>query len=321
MKIKKSELKSLIENYLYEQMSLPEKPEGSGGGNPDWVDTESQAQMYKVFLAAEKRKIAAEHKQPGRFIIFEDAFNQHIENWRVFSKAHPVAAFFLQIIDISGVSGWADLATSIEEVNKPGATTFDQVSYFLNFLGALPIGMLFMGSGRILTLIANKILPVFNAVNKVIALSKIFKTGDNWLELFKNVQEIKYFKGGLKRITDKLVEAGQITKESAVKFLEKSNIFIKQIEKILSGLDSVSARAFFKFLTAVSERIGESFSEHVLSFYIDNPDQASLHLKKGSDLGEYIYEISPKFFQRVIDKALKEGEEKWSWLITTAELN
>lgn len=320
MKIKKSELKSLIESYIYEQASLPTRPIDASD-YPEEIETAAQKTMYNIFRAPEQRQTTSKFIASRHMPIFEDAFNQHIENWRVFSNAHPVAALFLQVIDISGVSGWADLATSIEEVNKPNATTFDQIKYFLNFLGALPIGMIFMGSGRILTLIANKILPIFNSANKVKALSKIFNSSDDWLELFKNVKEIKYFKDGLKKITDKLVEAGKITKESAVKFLEKANIFTKQIEKILSGLDSVPAKAFFKFLLAVSERIGESFAEHVLNFYIGNPDQASLHLKKGRDLGEFIYENSPSFFQSVIDKALKEGEEKWNWLITTAELN
>lgn len=321
MKIKKSELKSLIENYIYEQTSLPEKPLGASD-YPEYIETDAQKKYYNdMSKSPEKRAMTSKFIMSKHSPIFEDAFNKHIENWRVFSNAHPYAAWFLQLIDITGISGWADLADSIEDIHKPNATVFDDLKYYLNILGALPIGMLFMGSGRIITWIANKVLPIFTGGYRMKGLQKFINTSDDFKELLENIQELKLFKNDMKKITDELVNAGKITKESAEKILLKLDNFVEGMKGWAVAFDTVPARAFFKFIFAVAERLGESFSEHILNFYSDNPSVATNHTNQARKLIKYIYNVSPDTMQKLYDFFIGLGEGGINWLNDAVGLN
>ena len=320
MKIKKSELQSLIEKYLHEQESLMTRPLDASDYQEE-IDTGNRKKMHNLRYVADQRRVSSKFIMSKHSPIFEDAFNKHIENWRVFSNAHPYAAWFLQLIDITGISGWADLADSIEDVHKPNATVFDHIKYYLNILGALPIGMLFMGSGRIITWIANKILPIFTGGYRIKGLQKFLNTSDDFKELLENIEELKLFKTDMKKITDELVSAGKITKEGAEKILSKLDSFIEGLKGWAAAFDTVPARAFFKFIFAVAERLGESVSEHILNFYADNPSVATNHTNQARKLIKYIYKVSPDTMQKLFDFVTGVGEDGVEWLNDAVGLN
>jgi hypothetical protein len=157
MKIKKSDLEKLIESYLYEQMSLPTSGEGFESPKqtyPEHIKTDNQKQQYDVMMAAKKRGMEYKSSEAGLknlkfdlnwpqdFVIFEEGFEQHIKNWKLFKKAYPNSAFLLQLFDLSGVSSYGDLAQSIQDVSKSEASLFDSCIFALNIFASLPIGLI-----------------------------------------------------------------------------------------------------------------------------------------------------------------------------------
>lgn len=329
MKIKKSDLTRLIESYISEQMSDPVSAGGDGSGSkyPESIETDSQKAMHDLSVVADKRRLSypdseAGLKWPRDFVIFEDAFEHHVKSWQSFSRLHPKSAAFIQFIDLSGVSGWGDMAKSIEDVHKPGASQMDDVMFFLNFLSATPIALLLsLSGGRLITWIANKILPLAQGGSISVKLAKIANSTDEFAKLFQNVAEIKLFKGAIGKITKKLVESGKITATTANKIISKADDFFEACKKILTGLDSFSFRVFAKFVVVVSEKISEGFARAVIEFYAFKPKIASDHAQAAMELGEYIYKSSPEVLQDAIDKGINATDSLYDMLTSSLGLD
>lgn len=312
MKIKKSELKVLIERYLNEI-------------TPDIIDPSSGGGLSAARQSSNQMGIVDTVKElqwPQDYVMFEDAFEHHVKSWQTFSRLHPKSAFFIQMIDLSGVSSWGDMAKSIENVQDPGASTLDDVMYFLNMLSSTPIAFIMsLGSGRLIAWIANKILPLAQGGNMSAKLTKIANSTDEFAELFQNVTEIRLFKGAIDKITRELVRLGAITPTTATKIVSKADDFLLGCKEFLSGLDTLAFRVFAKFAVIVAEKISEGFAQAVMKFYVAKPDIASDHAKAAMDLANFMYDNSPETLQDAIDAGIDKGENFYDTLVNTFGLD
>lgn len=329
MKIKKSDLTHLIESYIKEQMSVPV----SAGGNssdlkyPETVTTDSQKEMYRLSGVADKRRMShpdseAVLKWPQDFVIFEDVFEHHVKSWQSFSRLHPKSAAFIQFIDLSGVSGWGDMAKSIEDVHKPNASHLDNVMFFLNMLSSSPIALvLSLSGGRLFTWVANKILPLAQGGNMSAKLSKIANSTDEFAKLFDNVAETKLFKGAIGNLANKLVESGKITAPTASKIMNKADDIFESCRIVLAGLDSFAFRAFAKFVVVVADKISEDLSKLIVEFYMKNPNTLADHSQEAIALGKHIFKSSPAALQDVIDAGINNSNSLYDMLANTLGLD
>lgn len=308
MKIKKSELERIIENYLFER--------------DDWTMSPVKKTVNIKRVELEKRR------WPQDYVIFEDAFNQHVKNWQLFSRTHPIASTILQMLDITGVSSYGDLATSIEKVNTETPTKFDKLMFWLNIFSSLPVGMITgMFAGRLATTGINALIDMGNASGAIGKLKALGNATSNYADLgaktVKGLQKVfnaeffSWFRRyadeiaqGVKPVLketseiiaerfmfylDEMVKVGKITQKTAdeiVTFFSKyynspTGAYDVLID-FLTALDSLPWRAFEKTIIHITEQIGESMGEHILQFYINHPDIANEHTVTGMDMLESI---------------------------------
>lgn len=263
MKIKKNKLHQIIESYLLESSLGPDQMVGTdktmpGDKYPEYITTANQRQQYDIMKAADRRRL--EHpdseaglRWPQDFVLFEKEFEQHIENWRLFKRTHPKSALALQLFDLSGVSSYSDLADSIKLNNSGNTTMTDDIVFFLNVIGSLPIGVIAaLKSGRLGVKALNAIKSIgkdafVNQKLVNIPLS-ILKASGNFTELFsrqtmkeflKNSQVAKSFKDLGVRLTDDLIEK-----------------IVAKIEIVTKLLDSFVFRSISNFCSLVVSNMG-----------------------------------------------------------------
>ena len=276
MKINKNELRKIIESYLLESsfgLDQMVGPDGTVPGDkyPEYVTTDNQKQQYDLIKTAERRRIdhpdseaGLQLRWPQDFVMFEEEFEEHIANWRLFKREYPKSAFLLQIFDLSGVSGYGDLANSLEKMIKPGVELSipEKIVFFLDLVSALPIGLsLSLTSGRLgikaLQGIRNSVKA--NKTKGLEILKEVIKSSGKFQDIltessirsfFSAPQVVKLIKGMGKEITDDFVN-------NAVKNLQSLAVF----------LDSFGVRALMKSWGAVTGNLKEEIRV-ILAEYI-----------------------------------------------------
>ena len=293
MKIKKKLLRKIIENYLIEQPDQMIGPEEGTPGDryPDYVQTANQKQQYDLFKAPDIRRDRypeenAGLKWPQDFVIFEEQFEQHIANWKLFKREYPKSAFLLQLFDLSGVSGYGDLAESIDDVAVGNPSIFDQAIFGINILSASPIGLV-MGlfNGRLGLKVVNGVTTAVQRgeTNGLKVLGELMKGSSNFGDLlnpgvirsfFNNTQVIAVLRQTGKEITDETIE-----------------LCIINFSKFINFLDSFGFRAFMKVFLVVTEKFGEDITKIMIQWLASEAGQEFI---KSSDLSYYLFKTVPE---------------------------
>jgi len=317
MKIKKTDLQDLIVLYLNEQMSLPTgvaSTESPKQTYPEEVVTDQQKRAYDVLMTAKRR--AMDHPEseaglaalfssfdlrfPQDFVIFENAFQQHIENWKLFKRVHPNAAFLLQLLDMSGVASYGDLAESIENMSKPNPTVYDKVVYGLNIFSSLPIGLLFaLGAGRFGVKAVNTATAMVQKgeLNLLNVLKEFMKASPNFGDIIKPKTLRLFFK-----------------KPQTIQALEKAGITLTDelIETCIEGLfkffkfiDSFGFRAFMRTYIVIAKNFSENVRDLIIEWVASEAGQEYL---KTSELAKWLLEISPKEVAREVTDFISSGD-------------
>jgi hypothetical protein len=299
MKIKKSDLKLIIERYLSEQMSFPVDDTGSTPSSkyPDYIVTDNQKQQYDVMMAAKKRAAETPESEAGLqnlpfnmqwpqdFVIFEKEFNQHIENWKIFKRDYPKSAFILQLFDMSGVSSYGDLAESIKKVSVGSPSVFDSVIFWFNIVGALPIGLVLgLFSGRLGVKAANTVINATQKETKsgLTILGEFVKASSNWGELLRPDRVREFF------LKPKVVEALEKTGIQVTEDLVE--IFVKATTKFCKFVDSFGFRAFMRTYVIISQNLSEKLEEVLFEWLAS---ETSLETVKTSDIVKYLVDEAP----------------------------
>jgi hypothetical protein len=292
MKIKKSDLTRLIECYINEQMSAPVNTgDGASGSKyPESITADNQKAMYDISSVADRRRLShpdseAGLKWPQDFVIFEEQFEQHIANWKLFKREYPKSAFVLQLLDLSGVSGYGDLAESIDAVAVGNPSIFDQVIFGINILSASPIGLV-MGlfSGRLGLKVVNGVTTAVQRgeANGLKVLGELMKGSTNFGDLlkpgvirsfFNNAQVITVLEKTGKEITDETIE-----------------LCILNFSKFLKFLDSFGFRAFMKVFLVITENFGEEITKIMIQWLASESGQEFI---KTSKLARWLFEKAP----------------------------
>ena len=257
MKIKKSDLTRLIESYINEQMSVPVNADGDSFGSkyPESITTDNQKAMYDLSNVADRRRLSHPDSEAGLnlrwpqdFVIFEEQFEQHIADLKLFKREYPKSAFVLQLLDLSGVSGYGDLAESIDTVAAGNPSIFDQVIFGINILSASPIGLV-MGlfSGRLGLKVVNGVTTAVQRgeANGLKVLGELMKGSTNFGDLlnpgvirsfFNNAQVVTVLEKTGKEITDETIELCILNFSKFLKFLDSFGFSIsKQQIKVING--------------------------------------------------------------------------------------
>jgi len=292
MKIKKSDLTRLIESYINEQMSVPVNTGGDSFGSkyPESITTDNQKAMYDISSVADRRRLShpdseAGLRWPQDFVIFEEQFEQHIANWKLFKREYPKSAFLLQLVDLSGVSGYGDLAESIDAVAVGNPSIFDQVIFGINILSASPIGLV-MGlfSGRLGLKVVNGVTTAVQRgeANGLKVLGDLMKGSTNFGDLlnpgvirsfFNNSQVVTVLEKAGKEITDETIE-----------------LCILNFSKFLKFLDSFGFRAFMKVFLVITENFGEEITKIMIQWLASESGQEFI---KTSKLARWLFEKAP----------------------------
>ena len=259
MKIKKSDLTLIIENYLNEATFM----------GLQW---------------------------PQDFVIFEEEFEQHIANWKLFKRVYPKSAFLLQMLDLSGVSGYGDLADSIEVMSrKENPGILDKVLLGINVFGALPIGLI-MGlfSGRLKTAALSATKNYIQAGEKggMTIMQSIMSATTNYGELLTEEMMRKFLSDP--KTIHSFEKAGiEITKNN-------SDVIIKGFLSFLEIVDSKPFRAFIRIWAVQSQNLSHELQKLTLEYIIHNDAQTM----DASSLLELLFKKAPEELAKYIKQLL-----------------
>ena len=289
MKIKKSDLIHIIEGYINEQVSAPERP--AGGAYPANIKTDDQKQQYNILHTADKRRIDHPDSEvrirwPQDFVLFEEQFADHVANWRLFKREYPKSAFVLQLFDLSGVSGYGDLAESIEAVAVGNPSTLDQAIFGLNILAASPIGLV-MGlfGGRLGLKVVNGAATAIQKgeTNGLKVLGELMKGSTNFGALLKPGAVRSFF--NKPQVITILEKTGKEITEETIE------LCVLNFSKFVKFLDSFGFRAFMKTFLVISENFGNEIQIVILQWL---KSEAGQEFIKTSALSRWLFEKAPK---------------------------
>lgn len=249
MKIKKSELNLIIENYLFNETTI---------------------------LGL---------KWPQDFVIFEEEFEQHIANWKLFKRVYPKSAFLLQLFDLSGVSGYGDLAESIEtlsKTNNPGI--FDTILFWLNLIGALPIGLIMsLFSGRLDVAAASAIKNYIDGGEKSgIAIMRAIMSASTKYGDILTEEAIRKFLSNPKTIA--------ALEKVGIEVASNTDTIVRGIIAFLKIIDSQPFRIFIRTWAILSKNLSHEIEKLILE-YIVNETASSM---SASDLLEVLFTKAPE---------------------------
>jgi len=303
MKIKKSDLQRLIENYLYEQSQV-RLPTGDDGFSdpkqtyPEHIKTDNEKQRYDVMMAAKKRgmeykssdaglkNLKFDLRWPQDFVIFEEEFEQHIKNWQLFKRVHPTGSFILQLFDLSAVSSYGDLAKSIEDISKPDPSIFDRCIFALNVFASLPIGMIVgLFSGRLGVKAVGGIATAIQQGEKngLKLLQEIVKASSNYGDLikpevirsiFKKPEVITLIEKSGKKVTDETIET-----------------IVENLDKFFKFVDSFGFRAFMRSFVIIRQKLSEELLIIILEWLTS---EAGQEFVKTSKLTRWLFDKAPE---------------------------
>ena len=259
MKIKKSELTLIIESYLNETTFM----------GLQW---------------------------PQDFVIFEEEFEQHIANWKLFKRVYPKSAFLLQMLDLTGVSAYGDLAESIEVMSRKENPGFlDKVLFGLNIFGALPIGLimgLFSGRLKATALSAAKNYIQVGEKGGMTIIQSIMNASPNYGELLTE-ELMRSFLSDPKTIQSFEKAGIEITKNN-------TDVIVNGFLMFLEILDSMPFRTFIRIWTVLSKNLNHEIQKIILEYIIHSaPNSMS-----ASNLLEKLFKEAPEALSKYIKSLL-----------------
>jgi hypothetical protein len=294
MKIKKSDLTRLIESYINEQMSVPVNADGDSFGSkyPESITTDNQKAMYDISNVADRRRLSHPDSEAGLnlrwpqdFVIFEEQFEQHIADLKLFKREYPKSAFVLQLLDISGVSGYGDLAESIEVVYQGNPSYLDQAIFFINIISVSPIGLVIALFGGRLGLKA--ISGVANAtrageVNGLKLFSEIMKSPGKFGDLITPERLSVFFSD------PKVIAVLERTGIEVTEALTENCVL--HFSKFLKFLDSFGFRAFMKVYGVIQKNFGDEVTLVIVQWLASETGQEFI---KTSKVARWLFEKAP----------------------------
>lgn len=260
MKIKKSELNLIIENYLFNETTI-------------------------MGL-----------KWPQDFVIFEEEFEQHIANWKLFKRVYPKSAFLLQMVDLSGVSGYGDLAESIETMSKtdnPGI--FDTILFWINFVGALPIGLIMaLFSGRLDVAATSAVKNYIQTGEKggMTIMQSIMSASTNYGDLVTEEMMRKFLSD------PKTIAAFEKAGINAVN--NNADAIVRGIVAFLKIVDSGPFRFFVRTWTILSKNLSHEIQKIILEYIV----HSSPNSMSASNLLEKLFKEAPEALSKYIKSLL-----------------